>query len=50
MRLLTRRIGIVEPDLQSIINSLSAADLDQLSEALLDFADASALSTWLEQR
>lgn len=49
-RQLMRRIGTITPDLQSILNELSSADLDQLSEALLDFADLSALATWLEQR
>jgi len=49
-RLLTRRIGAIAPDLQSIINRLSATVLDELSEALLDFSDEAALATWLEQR
>lgn len=50
MRQLTRRIGTIDSDLQSIINGLSATALDELSEALLDFSDAVALGTWLEQR
>ena len=48
-RLLTRRIGELAPSLQSIINGLSATNLDELSEALLDFSDEAALATWLEQ-
>ncbi len=48
-RLLIRKIGDVAPDLQSIINGLSATALDELSEALLDFSDEAALATWLEQ-
>lgn len=49
-RLLTRRIGAIAPDLQSIINGLSANTLDELSEALLDFSDEAALAAWLKQR
>lgn len=49
-RLLTRRFGRIEPELESAIASLSASDLDELSEALLDFADIAALSSWLNQR
>ncbi|NES17864.1 MAG: DUF4351 domain-containing protein [Symploca sp. SIO3E6] len=49
-RLLTRKLGTIEPDLQAKINHLSAADLDELSEVLLDFADVSDLSHWLTQR
>jgi Uma2 family endonuclease len=49
-RLLTRRIGTIEAELQTRINNLSAANLDELSEVLLDFYDVSALSTWLDGR
>jgi phage FluMu protein gp41 len=49
-RQLIRRIGTIEADLQSRINNLSTADLDELSEALLDFSDMSALSNWLDGR
>ena len=49
-RQLIRRIGTIEADLQSRINNLSTADLDELSEVLLDFSDVSALSNWLDGR
>ena len=49
-RQLIRRIGTIEADLQARINNLSTADLDELSEALLDFSDVSALSNWLDGR
>ncbi|NEP10561.1 MAG: DUF4351 domain-containing protein [Symploca sp. SIO2C1] len=49
-RLLTKKFGTIEPDVQAKINQLSAVDLDALSEALLDFVDVSALSSWLTQR
>lgn len=48
MRQLTRRIGTIDVQLQARINSLSAAELDELSEALLDFSDVLALSNWLD--
>ncbi|NEQ69780.1 MAG: DUF4351 domain-containing protein [Symploca sp. SIO2D2] len=49
-RLLTRKLGTLEPDLQATINQLSTADLDELSEVLLDFTDVSDFSNWLTQR
>lgn len=48
MRQLKRQVGTIEPTLESVINNLSVADLDQLSEALFDFSDGSDLSSWLE--
>jgi len=47
-RLLTRRFGTPDAELQARINNLSAGDLDELSEALLDFSDVSELSNWLD--
>lgn len=49
MRQLTHRLGAIAPDLQAIVNSLSATALDELSKALLDFSEEAALATWLEQ-
>lgn len=48
LRLLTRRLGAVEPSLQERIQSLSLAQLDDLGEALLDFEGAADLAGWLE--
>jgi len=48
MRLLTRRIGTVEPQLQERIRSLSLPQLEDLGEALLDFSSVTELITWLE--
>ena len=48
MRLLTRRIGVVPPQMQARIQDLTIAQLEELGEALLDFRDASDLVTWLE--
>ena len=50
LRLLTRRFGTPDAQLQARINNLSAADLDELSEALFDFSGLSALSNWLDGR
>ena len=48
-RLLTRRFGTIDTQLQARVNNLFATDLDELSEALLDFSDVSALSNWLDR-
>ena len=47
MRLLPRRIGTVEPELQERIQELSIAQLEDLAEALLDFSDVADLAAWL---
>ncbi|AUS99307.1 hypothetical protein CLI64_02240 [Nostoc sp. CENA543] len=48
MRLLTRRIGVVSQELQQQIGKLSIEQLENLAEALLDFATASDLVIWLQ--
>ncbi len=48
MRLLTRCIGTVEPQLQESIRSLSLPQLEDLGEALLDFTSVADLTTWLQ--
>ncbi len=48
MRQLRRRFGFVFPELQGQIQSLSMQQLDNLSEVLLDFTDATDLVFWLE--
>ncbi|MEH2138446.1 DUF4351 domain-containing protein [Nostoc sp.] len=47
MRQLYRRIGIVTPELRSQIEALSLTQLEDLSEALLDFSTAADLTNWL---
>ncbi len=49
IRLLTRRIETVPPQLQAQVQSLSIEQLDRLSEALLDFANVADLTVWLQQ-
>lgn len=49
MRLLTRRLGTVSPELQSQIQELSLAQLEDLGEALLDFTAEGDLVNWLNR-
>jgi predicted transposase YdaD len=48
LRLLTRRIGEVSPNLRSQIQSLSLKQLEALGEALLDFSQPGDLANWLQ--
>ncbi|NET84077.1 MAG: DUF4351 domain-containing protein [Moorea sp. SIO1F2] len=48
MRLLTLRLGLLDPVLQQQIEGLSITRLEELSEALLDFKTATDLAVWLE--
>lgn len=47
IRLLNRRVGSLSPQLQARIESLSVAELEDLGEALLDFATVADLEAWL---
>jgi hypothetical protein len=48
LRLLSRRVGILSDEVRSQITQLSIAQLDELAEALLDFAHAEDLTAWLQ--
>jgi predicted transposase/invertase (TIGR01784 family) len=48
-RLLLRRIGAVNPQLQERIEQLSVNQLEDLAEALLDFSDEANLAAWLHE-
>ena len=48
LRILTRRIGRITPEIQVQLQALSIAQLEDLGEALLDFSQPSDLITWLE--
>jgi predicted transposase YdaD len=48
-RQLPRRIGAVAPELQQRLLQLSASQLEDLGEALLDFADPDDLIAWLNR-
>ena len=47
MRLLTRRFGTLENELQQRLQQLSTVQMEDLSEALLDFSNVGDLVTWL---
>ena len=49
LRLLNRRFGEVDPQLQQQIRGLSIPQLEGLSEALLDFEAVTDLVTWLDE-
>jgi len=48
MRLLNRRIGNLNSEIQQRINALSTTQLEDLGEALLDFSSQNDLTTWLD--
>ena len=48
MRLLTRRFGLIDPELEESIRQLSLPQLERLAEALLDFSDETDLVAWLQ--
>ena len=48
MRLLTRRVGAIEPQLRSRLQQLSTTQLEELALALLDFTTKADLETWLD--
>jgi predicted transposase YdaD len=47
-RLLPRRIGTVAPELQQRLLQLSVSQLEDLTEALLDFEEPNDLIAWLD--
>jgi predicted transposase YdaD len=48
LRLLSRRIGDLSPEMRSQIQALSLQQLESLGEALLDFSKPSDLQDWLQ--
>ncbi|MEG4014449.1 MULTISPECIES: Rpn family recombination-promoting nuclease/putative transposase [unclassified Microcoleus] len=48
MRLLSRRLGQINPDIESRIRQLPIDKLENLAEAMLDFSNAEDLTAWLE--
>lgn len=50
LRLLNRRLGGVNQQLQERIQNLSTAELEELGEALLDFTTTADLEAWFENR
>jgi hypothetical protein len=47
MRLLTRRIGPLAPELEARVQDLSLAKVEALGDALLDFTAPADLEAWL---
>jgi Domain of unknown function (DUF4351) len=50
LRQLTRRIGVLAPNTETKITTLSISQLESLGEALLDFSTAADLDEWLQSR
>jgi hypothetical protein len=48
IRLLTRKIGNLSPELEIKIRSLAIEKIEELGEALLDFTSPQDLTTWLD--
>ena len=48
LRLLTQRLGAVEPEVRSQLQQLSSTQLEELAEALLDFSTTEDLASWLQ--
>ena len=49
VRMLKRRWGMLAPELEIRLSSLSLAQLENLGEMLLDFRDPSDLQRWLDE-
>lgn len=47
MRQLKRKVGELDPEVEERVKGLSVAQLEELSEALLDFSNLEDLTTWL---
>lgn len=50
LRLLTRKVGELSPELRDRVNNLSLEQLENLGEALLDFQAIADLEAWLTNR
>ncbi len=46
-RQLQRKVGELEPEVEAQVRRLEVAQLEELSEALLDFEDVGDLTDWL---
>jgi hypothetical protein len=47
LRLLSRKLGSLNPQLTERVNSLSIENVESLGEALVDFGDVTELENWL---
>jgi predicted transposase YdaD len=48
LRLIARRLGTLDDQMQGKVEQLSSGQLEDLSEALLDFATLADLEAWLD--
>ncbi|UBF24259.1 DUF4351 domain-containing protein [Kovacikia minuta CCNUW1] len=48
LRQLKHRFGEIDPELESQIRALAIAQVEELTEALLDFSTTTDLITWLQ--
>lgn len=48
MRLLKRKVGELDPEVEERVKRLGVSQLEDLSEALLDFSNLEDLTTWLK--
>jgi Domain of unknown function (DUF4351) len=48
LKLLTRKVGNLSPELISRVSALNLDRLEALAEALLDFTSMADLESWLE--
>jgi Domain of unknown function (DUF4351) len=49
LRQLTRKLGVITPEIRSRVNSLDIDKLESLGEDLLDFTSMADLEAWLSQ-
>ena len=49
LKLLTRKLGNISPEIQARVNSLTIDLLESLGEDLLDFTSMADLEAWLDQ-
>ena len=50
IRLLNRRLGVIPNDVLSQVQELSLEQIENLTEALLDFSSVADLQQWLQQK
>jgi Domain of unknown function (DUF4351) len=49
LKILTRKLGNINPEVRSRVNSLDIDKLESLGEDLLDFTSMADLEAWLNQ-
>lgn len=49
LRLLKRKFGKIDSEIEAQVQTLSVVQLEELGEALLDFSPIADLTQWLEQ-